>query len=69
MKTITLSLLLASSLTMAAEVAVEQTKLAAEITQAKAQKSAAEAKLKALEAQLPQNQDIITHVQLGYIKN
>ncbi len=68
---ITLSLLLISSLMMAAEVAVDQTKLAADITVAKAQKSEAEAKLKALEAQLPpvpQNQDIMTHMQLGYIK-
>ncbi|MDQ7043809.1 MAG: DUF481 domain-containing protein, partial [Sulfurimonas sp.] len=63
----TLSLLLASSLTMAAEV-VDQTQLAADIATAKAQKSAAEARLKALEAKLPQNQEIITHVKLGYIK-
>ncbi|MDF1883139.1 DUF481 domain-containing protein [Sulfurimonas sp. SAG-AH-194-C21] len=64
MKKITLSLLLASSLMIAAEVAVDQTKLASDISDAKAN-------LKALEAQLPpkeQNQDIITHVQLGYIQ-
>ena len=57
---------LATSLMMAAE--VDQTKLAADIAAAKAEKSTAEAKLKALEAQLPQNQEIITHVRLGYIK-
>ena len=68
MEKITLSLVLASSLMMAADVAVDQTKLATDITAAKAEKSAAEEKLKALEAQLPQNQDIITHMQLGYIK-
>ncbi len=68
MEKITLSLVLASSLMMAVDVAVDQTKLATDITAAKAEKSAAEEKLKALEAQLPQNQDIITHMQLGYIK-
>jgi len=66
MKKIVLSMTLATSLMMAAE--VDQTKLAADIAAAKAEKSTAEAKLKALEAQLPQNQEIITHVRLGYIK-
>ena len=69
MNKITLSLLLASSLIMAVE--VDQTKLASDIAAAKEQKSTADANLKALEAQLPpapQNQDIITHVKLGYIK-
>ncbi len=66
MEKITLSLLLASSLMMAIE--VDQTKLALDIAEAKVQKSAAEAKLKSLEDQLPQNQDIITHVKLGYIR-
>ncbi len=68
MHKITLSLLLASSLVMAAEVAKDQVKLAADIEIAKAEKSAAEKKLKALQAQLPQDQTIKTHVQLGYIK-
>lgn len=66
MTKIALSLALASTLMIAAE--IDQEKLAADITAAKAEKSAAESKLKALEAQLPQNQDIITHVKLGYIK-
>lgn len=66
MKKIVLNMTLASSLMMAAE--LDQTKLAEDIKEAKAQKSAAEAKLKALESQLPQNESIITHVKLGYIK-
>jgi len=68
MKKITLGLLLTSSLMMSAEVALDQTKLALDIKAAKAQKSAADAKLKALEAQLPQNQEIMTHIRLGYTK-
>ena len=68
MKKITLSLLLTSSLMMAADVAVDQVKLAADIEVAKAEKTAVEAKLKALKAQLAQNQEIMTHMQLGYIK-
>lgn len=66
LKRITLSLVLASSLMMAAD--VDQTKLAADIAAAKAEKSAAESKLKALETQLPQDQSIKTNVKLGYIK-
>ena len=68
MTKIVLSLALTSSLMMAAEVAQDQVKLAADIETAKAEKSAAENKLKTLEAQLPQNQDIMTHMKLGYVK-
>jgi len=66
MKKITLSLVLTSSLMLATE--VDQKKLLADIATAKAKKSAIEAKIKALEAQLPQNEEIVTHVRLGYIK-
>ena len=68
MEKITLSLVLASSLMMAADVAVDQGKLAADITAAKAAKKSAEDNLKALQAQLPQDQEIKTHIKLGYIK-
>lgn len=68
MNKIALSLLLASSLTMAAEVAKDQVKLAADIEAAKAEKKAVEDKLAALQAQLPQDQEIKTHMKLGYIK-
>ena len=68
MEKIALSLVLASSLTMAADVAKDQVKLAADIEVAKADKKAAEDKIKALKAQLPQDQEIKTHVKLGYIK-
>jgi len=67
MKKILLSVVVSSSLLMAADVAVDQEKLAADIAAAKAQKSAAEAKLAALEAKLPQNQDIMTHLKVGYM--
>ena len=67
-KKIVLISLATSSLLLAADVAKDQVKLKADITAAKAEKSAAEGKLKALEAQLPQNQDIMTNVKLGYLK-
>jgi len=67
-KKIVLISLVTSSLLVAGEVAKDQVKLQADITAAKAEKTAAEDKLKALEAQLPQNQDIMTNVKLGYLK-
>lgn len=68
MKKIVLSLVLTSSLMMAADVAKDQVKLTAAIEAAKAAKTVAEENLKALQAQLPQDQEIKTHVKLGYIK-
>ena len=64
-KKILLSSLLASSLLQAAP-AVDP-KLTADITAAKAEKTAAENKLKALVSQLPQNQDILANIKLGYM--
>lgn len=66
LKKILLSSILASGLLLATE--PTDPKLVADITAAKAQKAAADAKLKALEAKLPQNQDIMTNLKLGYMK-
>jgi len=65
MKKIVLSSVLASGLLLAAPVV--DPKLAADIAAAKEVKTAADEKLKALEAKLPQNQDIIANIKLGYM--
>lgn len=62
---IVLSSLLASGLLVAAPAVDPQ--LAADITAAKAEKAAADDKLKALESKLPQNQDIVANIKLGYM--
>jgi len=64
-KLILLSATLAASLLMAEEPSAQ---LTADIAAAQKASDAATAKLKALKAQLPQNQDIMTNLKLGYIK-
>jgi putative salt-induced outer membrane protein len=64
-KTILLSTTLMATLLMAEQPTPE---LLANIAKAKEVASAADAKLKALQAKLPQNQEIMTKLKLGYIK-
>lgn len=67
MKKIILGSLVASSLLMA-DVAVEQAQLKEEIAAAKSEVKAAQTKVKKLQAQLPPNEKLVTHTELGYIK-
>jgi len=64
-KIILLATSLATSLLMAEEPSQE---LLNDIAKAKETASVADAKLKALQSKLPQNQDIMTKLKLGYIK-
>jgi len=64
-KLILLSTTLAATLLMAEAPSAE---LTADIAAAKTAADAANAKLKALESKLPQNQDIMTNMKLGYMK-
>ena len=65
-KLILLSSTLAASLLMAEAPSAQ---LTADIAAAKEAADTANAKLKSLQAQLPQNQDIMTNVKFGYIRN
>nr|WP_321267346.1 DUF481 domain-containing protein [uncultured Sulfurimonas sp.] len=66
MKKIVLSVVVASSLLMASDVAQEQLKK--EIAQSKADAKALAEKIKKLEAQLPPNENLVTHTELGFIQ-
>jgi len=70
MKKIILSATLFSSLLLANEptVAVDQVQLKKDIASAKSEKKAAEGRIKALEAQLPSDDRLVTHTELGYIQ-
>ena len=68
MKKIILSTLVASSLVMASEVAENQEQLKIDIAAAKAEAKASAAKVKELEAQLPPNEKLMTHTELGFIQ-
>ncbi|EDZ63198.1 putative outer membrane protein [Sulfurimonas gotlandica GD1] len=68
MNKIVLSLVVASSLLMAAEVAIDQEQLKKDIAQSKAEAKALSAKIKKLEAQLPPNEKLMTHTELGFIQ-
>lgn len=68
MRKIVLSTLVASTLLMSAEVAVDQVQLAEDIKIAATEADTANAKLKKLKAQLPPNEALMTHTELGYIK-
>lgn len=70
MKKIILSAALFSSLLLANEptVAVDQVQLKIDIANAKSEKKAAEGRIKALEAQLPADEKLVTHTELGYIQ-
>ncbi len=65
MKKITLSLLAASTLLLAAE--QDTVQLEADIAKAETAAAAATAQVKALKAKRPQNTEIMTHLKLGYI--
>jgi putative salt-induced outer membrane protein len=65
MKKITLSILAASTLALASEQSTLQ--LEADIAKAEAVQKAATEKLAALKAKRPQNTELMTHLQLGYI--
>lgn len=70
MKKIILSATILSSLLLANEptVALDQEQLKIDIAQAKSDKKAADTRLKALEAQLPADDKLVTHTELGYIQ-
>ncbi len=68
MKKIVLSALVASSLMMASEVASDQVRLKKDIAEAKTEAKELSAKIKKLEAQLPPNEKLMTHTELGFIQ-
>ncbi len=68
MKKIVLSILVVSSLLISAEVTVDQEQLKIEIAKAKEDAQKASDRVKELEAQLPPNEQIITHTELGFIQ-
>lgn len=68
MNKIVLSLVVASSLLMASEVAKDQEQLKKDIAQSKAEAKALSEKIKKLEAQLPPNEQLMTHTELGFIQ-
>jgi len=65
---IVLSLVVVSSLLMASEVAKDQEQLKKDIAQSKAEAKALSEKIKKLEAQLPPNEKLMTHTELGFIQ-
>lgn len=68
MKKIVLSIAVASSLLMSSDVAQDQVQLKKDIAQSKADAKALAAKIKKLEAQLPPNEKLVTHTELGFIQ-
>ncbi len=69
MKKIVLSLVVCTSLLFSQEVELTKAELEAEIAKAKVHIAQLNKKVKKLEAKLPANEKLITHTELGYIKN
>ncbi|MFT7003380.1 MAG: putative salt-induced outer membrane protein [Sulfurimonas sp.] len=68
MKKIVISLAVCTSLLLAADVATDQSQLKNEIKQTKEQIKVLDEKIKTLEGQLPPNEKIMTHTELGFIQ-